>query len=237
MHRNVAADADAPRVKRTEVQVLSNAQIKTLLNRARQERQDATTLRQRFITGRLEALVALSIGTGMRKGEALGLHMSDVDTDAGEVRIRQQYGVVEKAFVEPKTRQSRRTVALPTFALTALSEHLRTQKEYKLSVGSDWQEQGLVFATGTGAPLSHRNCNRDLDALLERAGLPHVSWHSQRHSAASWMLQTMDSKGEVIEVSRTLGHSRVTQTMDTYAKFMPDDRKAMASRGDALFGT
>src|SRR5262245_22226550 len=73
--RNVIALAIPPRVARHEIQPLTAAQARALLEAARGER--------------LEALYVMALSSGMRLGELLGLRWSDVDLDGGMVQVRQ----------------------------------------------------------------------------------------------------------------------------------------------------
>jgi len=72
--RNVAAEADLPRVRTPEMRPLSSVQARTLLEAAK--------------GNRLEALYVLTVTTGMRQGELLGLGWEDVDLEARTVRVR-----------------------------------------------------------------------------------------------------------------------------------------------------
>lgn len=54
----------------------------------------------------------------------------------------------------------------------------------------------------------------DYNRLLEEAGLPKIRFHDLRHTAASLML---NNNIPPLVVSRMLGHSRPSTTMDIYA--------------------
>jgi integrase len=75
-----------------------------------------------------------------------------------------------------------------------------------------------VFTSATGRPLDQRNVLRTFRRILRRAGLPRMRFHDLRHSCASLLF------GEHIParvVMETLGHSRISVTMDTYTHVMP----------------
>lgn len=65
------------------------------------------------------------LGTGLRCGEALALHWSDVDLDAGLLRVRCTIAQTSEGLQldEPKTDKSRRTVPLPRSAVETLETH------------------------------------------------------------------------------------------------------------------
>jgi hypothetical protein len=74
VRRNVAAAVKRPAVKRTDARYLTAEEVGRLLAAARDDR--------------LYPLVVLLLGTGLRRGEALGLHWRDVDVAAGVLRVR-----------------------------------------------------------------------------------------------------------------------------------------------------
>jgi integrase len=97
---------------------------------------DAPTLRQ-FLSAssesgdRLYPLWVLLATTGMRRGEALGLRWSDVDLDAGRLRVVQTIIQVRSKVTvgEPKTARGRRPVALDAGTVAVLREHRRRSLE------------------------------------------------------------------------------------------------------------
>ena len=78
-----------------------------------------------------------------------------------------------------------------------------------------WQDHGLVFPSGVGTPLSHRNVVRSFKALLRRAGLPaSVRLYDLRHTCATLLLfRNVHPKF----VQELLGHASISQTLDTYS--------------------
>lgn len=164
--RNPAAYATKPKVRQKEVEPLDANQVRVFLEAARGDRH--------------EALYVLCLTTGLRQGEALGLKWSDLDLDAGTLRVNRQLQRVRRdgdgsgklVFSEPKNA-SRRTVGLPPRAVRALREHRKLQLEEKVRAGVQWQGKGLVFATPKGTPLEAQNVvNRSFKLLLKWAGLP-----------------------------------------------------------------
>jgi hypothetical protein len=74
--RNPAASADPPKVRHEEITPLSTDQARVFLDAARGQK--------------YEALYVLSLTCGLRMGEALGLKWSDMDLDAGILRVNRQ---------------------------------------------------------------------------------------------------------------------------------------------------
>ena len=70
-----------------------------------------------------------------------------------------------------------------------------------------------MFTSSTGTPIHFRNLMREFKKLLRVSGLPEVRFHDLRHTAASLMLNHVIP---VIVVSKILGHSKPSITMDIY---------------------
>jgi integrase len=174
LRSNPAAAVKRPGVERRDARYLTATQAQSLLDAIRGDR--------------LETLFRVMLATGLRRGEALGLHWSDVDLDAGLLRVRWTLSRTSKGLQldEPKTDKSRRTVPLPRTTVEALRAHRTNQAEELLAAADAWQEQGLVFTTEVGTPLEPRNVLRRFELLAQRAGLGDVHLHTLRHSAASF---------------------------------------------------
>jgi len=219
--RNVAALVTPPRIVREEVKTWTPEEARAFLD---------------AIAGhRLEALYAVALAVGLRQGEALGLCWDDVDLDGATVSIRHQLQRLDKKFqlVETKTDRSRRTVALPSFAVLALRAHRARQLEDRLLSGTDWKgdEWELVFMTQRGTPLDAKNVTHRFQTLLEKLGLSRMRFHDLRHACASLMLAQGEHPRVVME---TLGHSQISMTMNTYSHVIPALQREAADRMDQL---
>ena len=78
---------------------------------------------------RLEALFVLTIHTGLRQGELLGLKWDDVELEEGTLHVRRTLSIIKDGpvFTTPKTTGSRRGVKLTSKATEALKRHLERQ--------------------------------------------------------------------------------------------------------------
>jgi site-specific recombinase XerD len=94
-----------------------------------------------------------------------------------------------------------------------------------------WREQGLVFPSGVGTPLSGGNFDRTFKATLQRAGLPKSTrFHDLRHTCATLLLgQGVNAKF----VQELLGHADISLTLDVYSHMLPDMGDAAAGAMDA----
>ncbi|GAA3866482.1 site-specific integrase [Streptomyces lannensis] len=224
--RNVARIVETPTVDPKEVHVLDVGEVKALLKTARPHR--------------LYALWLLLISTGLRRGEALALTWSDVDLNAGTLRVRRNVQRIrrELIFGTPKTKRSVRTVSLPRRCVQALSDHRQSQERERAIAGRKWQPSpgqptGLIFTTSTGRVIDPRGLNRMLTILCRDARVPRVRVHDLRHTCASLLLaQGVDAR----TIMETLGHSTITMTLDTYAHVMGTTLRAAADQMDDALG-
>jgi integrase len=171
----------------------------------------------------------------MRRGELLGLRWADVDLDGATIHVQQTaqrivgQGIV---FRHPKTRLSRRAIALSPDAVTVLRSHRLRQAEARFLAGSAYGDLDLVFATGIGTPLEPGNVRRTWLRVTPAAGMPGVRVHDMRHAMATIMLsQGIHPK----IVSERLGHASVNITLDTYSHVLPGLQEAAAAQLDRAF--
>jgi len=198
---------------------------------------DENQIMQFFISiqgDRNEALYHLAVKTGMRQGELLGLKWSDLDWNSGKMRIQRQVQRVTgigRKFVPPKTRAGRRTISLGSGTLQLLRQHHRNQQLDEVIADSQWQEYDLIFPSRVGTPQSGSNLSKEYKKLLKKVGLPEIRFHDLRHTAASIML---NDRMPPIVVSKILGHSKPSTTMDIYGHLIPAAYEGVGDRMDEL---
>ena len=206
---NVADLVDPPRQKRPEMKALSPEQARQVLDAARGDD--------------LEALWVVALTTGLRQGELLALRWPDVDLERNSLRVVASLIRLvgqEPQLAEPKSRRSRRQVELSAAAVDALRRHRANAPSI-----------GFVFSRPDGRPLSVTTTWKRWRALLERAQVPAMPFHSARHSAATLPL----SRGVHPKiVSEMLGHSTVAITLDVYSHVTPIMQREAAAAMDAL---
>ena len=192
---------------------------------------------------RFEAAFTVALSLGLRRGEIMGLRWSDIDLDSQTLRVEQTIAhlhakVAGKAgyYVgEPKTKRSRRTLALPDALIPMLRRQRVQQAETRLASGTSWQDRGLVFTNRNGGPVDPGAMHEDFKVVLRRAGLPNMRLHDLRHSAASLLLAQGVALRTIMEL---LGHSTIALTANTYghsSREMVADAAAKMDSG--LFGT
>lgn len=165
---------------------------------------------------RLAALYTLALHIGMRLGELLGLRWEDVDLVGATITVRKALQRIDAQLrlVEPKSRQSRRTIPLSEPVVGALLEHQRQQAAEQLAAGPRWNDGGFVFASPIGRPLDLTGVSKAFRRALTAAGLTGLRFHDLRHSCTSLLLHAGNDPRTVADI---LGHSQVRLTLDTYA--------------------
>jgi len=166
--------------------------------------------RRSFTRDELERIVSASFGmwralwavmgyAGLRAGEALALTWADVDTAGRTIRVRAN--VTREGVQAPKTAGSAAHVQL----LPRLEQLLQ---EYRPSWRAN--DQGLLFASRSGRPLSADNVRkRQLAKTLHLAGIRHAGLHAFRHSTPA-ILESLGLGAELIR--RFMRHASLAQT-------------------------
>jgi integrase len=222
--RNVCDLVSPPRKVQKEIKPLSPQQVLQLLEAAKGHPQ--------------ETLFILALATGMRRGELLGLKWQDIDFTKGVLQVRRALTRMPTGLgykeTEPKTRTSRRSIVLISFALEALKKQRARQLEMKSRAREAWQDHDYVFCTPIGTHLSPgHDVLVQLKILLKKAGLPPIRFHDLRHSTATLLL----SKGVHPKVvQEILGHSEISMTMDTYSHVLPTMQKNAMNELNDIFG-
>jgi integrase len=223
--RNVAT-GERPRSSRNrdEIKALSSEQAKALLSAAQNTRN--------------EALYVVAVHTGLRQGELLGLKWTDVDLAGRRLSVRRSLKVTDHGldFGPPKNKASRRSVPLSKTAVAVLRAHRTRQNEERLRLGDLWLDHDLVFPNRVGKPMDHGNLYyREYKPLLQRAGLgdEDFTFHSLRHTFATELFN-QHKRPKIIQ--SLLGHSSITQTIDTYSHLLNDVDDDEVTGLDEAFG-
>ena len=153
--RTLSAGVGSPGTQPTPPTRHAAARSPTASTRGTRRRCARSSTRPARADDRLHALWVLLATTGMRRGEALGLRWSDVDLDAGRLRVVQTIIQTRSKVTigEPKTAQGRRPIALDKGTVAVLRDHRRRMLEERLLVGPDFDDQGLVFHQPDGSWL------------------------------------------------------------------------------------
>jgi integrase len=208
-----------PRVIRKRVEVLSEAELATLL-------------------GHLEGAplytpVLVAAYTGLRRAEVLGLRWADLDFNKGALAVTQQVEVISgKLHVKaPKTDNSRRIVTLPAGLVPELKAHRKRQAELRLQLGLSKDAKDLVFTEPTGQMVNPDVFSYRFTRAVTAAGLKHVTFHGLRHTHITHLLR---AGVPARVVSGRAGHANTSMTLHTYAHLLDGDDEAAAALADDI---
>ncbi|MEV4249693.1 site-specific integrase [Streptosporangium canum] len=155
----------------------------------------------------IRALVLLATFASLRWGEVSALRRTEVDLDAGTVRIRVAF--VERSteglvLAPPKSKAGRRTVGIPQAIVQTLWEHIATYVQ---------DDPGaLVFPGAKGCPLRRSGFNtrtRWVDVVKEM-GMPGLHFHDLRHTGN---MLAAESGAGLKDLMARMGHDNVRAAM------------------------
>ncbi|WP_280682162.1 site-specific integrase [Kitasatospora sp. MAA19] len=157
------------------------------------------------------------LGTGMRRGEVLGLHWEDVHFMERKIFVRWTLATIdnnELHLCAPKTKASKNWASVNPRVLAALQRQADYQQSL-LPPGAPLR--GLVFASADGAPLRPQYVLDQLRHRQAEAGLPQITIHDLRHTVATIMITSGVS---IAIVSKALRHSTIATTINIYGHLL-----------------
>jgi len=181
--QNPVANAIKPRVGEMDVpEYLDNYQIPVFFN----------ALDSLDVDNSIRVSLILMLMLGLRSGEARGLRWIDVDFDAGIVSIEKNCGDTFNglALTDLKTKRARRKLPLSPVLREILSNHKKYLDDCSLTLGSLWQESGVVCPNTTGGLMIKSAPNKAIKRIIgEINELPRgLHAHSLRHSFVSLLI-------------------------------------------------
>ncbi|AWZ48423.1 recombinase XerC [Clostridiaceae bacterium 14S0207] len=205
---------------------------------------DEINLLKKYLKGhRLEPLILLALGTGLRRGELLGLKWQNVDLKNGLIHVIESIkrvsifnddGTREWKIITqpPKTKSSIRFVPIPSNLINLFYKQDKIKKLDKLTFGICYTETDYVFTTKSGLPINENNFSKAYNTILKKAGIKHKKFHSLRHTYATKLFEKNVSLKTVQEL---LGHSDISTTADIYTHVMPKQKTSAVEKLNDLF--
>ena len=147
----------------------------------------------------------LALTSGMRRSELIGLEWRDIDFLSGVISITRVENYTSETGMYTdvtKTKGSRRCVLIPRFVVEMLAEYHKEQPFNR------------VFVQNGGQPMHSNTPYNWLKRACENKNLPFFGVHKFRHLYASVLI---NSGLDVATVSRCLGHSQISTTLNIYA--------------------
>ena len=220
---NPADVCTLPRVERRELKPLDEEQIQQFL--------------QAIQGHRYETLFTVTLFTGMRQGEVLGLTWDCVDFERGTIRIdKQLLRMKERGTDHPlilaSTKSGKaRTITPAPLVMELLKKHWRQQAENRLRVGRAWINKGGVFADELGNFIPHSVVYQAFKKVAASIGMPSATFHDLRHSYAVAAIRAGD---DIKTVQSNMGHATAAFTLDKYGHFTERMKQDSAIRMESF---
>ena len=182
--------------------------------------------------------IILTVFTGVRLGELMGLEWQDVDFKNGIISINRssQYLADMGVFTKvPKTESSIREIAIPEFIISLLEEYKLWYEEQKSIYGELWTDSDRLFVQADGKPMHPSTISKWFVKYVGQIGLPVINFHGLRHTNASLLVaQNID----IAVISARLGHAQISTTLDFYVHpLLSHNRKACYALENLLLPT
>ena len=204
---NPAERVQPPKTKKAKRKYYDDDQSKLLLSNLMQLDENQI---------KYKVAIILTIFTGFRLGELMGLEWDDVNLDDGIVSVNRssQYLADKGVFTKtPKTESSIRDVAIPDFVISLLQEYKLWYDEQKSLYGELWTDSNRLFVQADGKPMHPSTISKWFVRYVAQIGLPVINFHGLRHTNATLLIaQNID----VAVVAARLGHAQITTTYNFY---------------------
>lgn len=180
-----------------------------------------------------ETVFLVTLFTGMRQGEVLGLTWECVDLDNSSLLINKQLQKAMNAegkrvysIISTKNSKGRKITLAPT-VVELLRRQKATQEAWKQAAGSAWQESGFVFPNELGEHLMPHTVYHNYKRIVTAIGRPDARFHDLRHSYAVAAIKSGD---DIKTVQGNLGHATASSTLDVYGHVTDQMKRDSADR-------
>ncbi len=184
VEENIALNLAAPKVEKKELSILSVSEVEKLL-----EQPSSKDLKGQ----RDKAMLELLYATGIRVTELVSLTMSDVNVNAGHIKV--------------KKKNKERVIPISNTALKYLKEYIENVRPLLIKT----EEEQSLFINANGQKMTRQGFWKILKQYKDEAKIEkELTPHTIRHSFAVHMLQ---NGAELKSVQELLGHTDVASTM------------------------
>jgi len=165
---------------------------------------------------------------GIRKGECQALTFKDIDFKKNTISIKKTLTTKIRGqkwtISAPKTKNSIRVLPLPKKLLEELKIIQKRAYSYN-NYNNDW------FIFGFAVPFTETTIKNKKDLYCKKANLRQIRIHDFRHSCASLLI---NNGASIMLVSKYLGHSNITITLNTYTHMYKSELENISNLLDNL---
>ena len=203
---NPAEYLSIPKAKHQDITIITNDQLQKILDAANGHK--------------WRLIIQIAAVTGMRWAEIAGLRVRDFHAVTSTINITQTLQCTEigRIIGAPKTEKSKRKITVPADVSQQLQKYIVDQNRA-------FNKEQLIFqAVNHADAVDYRTFNRFWRRMCIKAGVPTARFHDLRHTHASILL----AHGvPITDVSRRLGHSKVSVTLDVYGHVIDIEENAI----------
>lgn len=159
---------------------------------------------------------------GLRKGEAMALHWTDIDFKKKTMDINKTTSAKLRTKVNkcstPKTKNSYRVITMPDVLITLLKQWKQVENSYP------YFDEKNSFVFGNQLPLAEETIRRNFRRYIDKTNehypkeeqIEYIRIHDLRHSHASYLINNMTAGFTDFDVAKRLGDT-VATLHNTYA--------------------
>jgi integrase len=164
-----------------------------------------------------QAVWALALYAGLRRGELQALRWRDIDLDRGLIHIERSWDRVEGP-IEPKSRSGKRRVPLTETLRKHLIHHRLTHPHTS--------PDDLALGRSPTQPFEPNGLHIRARAHWRQDSLTPIRLHECRHTYAAYMI----AAGVNPKALQTyMGHASITITLDRYGHLLPGNETDAAT--------
>lgn len=180
-----------------------------------------------------ELVYFVTVFTGLRQGEVLGLTWDCVNFEKHTLLINKQHGkkkgTYEYCFSSLKNDRPR-LIEAADGVMDALKKQQIRQQRWAARLKDGWENSdNLVFTTETGRYLCNQTVYLAFKKVMRRLHLDATRFHDLRHTYA---VNSLKSGDDIKTVQENLGHQTAAFTLDVYAHATSSMKHESANRMD-----
>ena len=219
IRNNPLAAVTLPRIEKKQIKPLEDDELCAFLKEIRGDT--------------YELVYFVTVFTGLRQGEVLGLTWDCVDFEKKTLLINKQHGkrkgTCEYGFSSLKNDWPR-VIEAADSVMDALRKQKERQQRWAARLKEVWDNSdNLVFTTETGRYLCNQTVYLAFKKVMRRLHLDATRFHDLRHTFA---VNSLKSGDDIKTVQENLGHQTAAFTLDVYAHVTSGMKRESANRMD-----
>lgn len=218
LRRNYIDSVELPRTEAPEMRVLTITEQQELMKILK-------TTDDKYAYG-----IWISMATGLRIGEVLGLQWRDIDFNERKLYVRRTVnrlqtidGSEKKTEIvvgSPKSKKSIRDIPF-TVAVADNFKAYQAVAQKNMSV-SQLKPTDFIIAMQHDKPTEPKTLQKSFRRLIDEAGITDASFHCLRHTFAT---RAIEKGVDVKTLSVILGHADVSTTLNRYAHVLDEQKR------------